>query len=240
MAISSPELGWGLRSIGRLAKKAAKGAVKYSGTGLIVKGNIALAKLSAKLALLPLILLRRALVTLGRALCKAPPQVLALAAEQANIDPAWVPLFCKAVQANSWGFSTVRKMLPPALKLAGKLAATGAFPPIVPAMAIIKRIPGVGKFAGAELGSYSSNLRNPQLRRSVDAMETLALADYLGLLEDTDAAAMGLGDADRDAMQGYLADTVEGAEGVMSAENVKLGIVAGAGALGLFLALRKS
>jgi hypothetical protein len=235
------ELGFGFRKLGRGLKKVGKGAYKYSGTKLMVKGNIAFAKLSAKLALLPLILLRKAVVTLGRALCKAPPQLLALAAQQANIDPNWVPLFCEAVRINKWGFSLVKKMLPPALKLASKLAASGAFPPIVPAMAIIKRIPGVGKFAGVELGSYRSDLRNPVLKKATDTLEIFALADHLGMMDDADAQAMGLSDSDREVLQGLLnasaslGATIESE--MRKLQFLALGVAAAAG-FGVYLAVR--
>lgn len=250
------DLGFGFRKLGRGLKRIGKVAYKYSGTGLVVKSNIALAKLSAKLALLPLILLRRAVRALGRVLCKAPPELLKLAAAQANVDPDFIPPFCAAVQVDKWNLSAVRKMLPPALKIALKLGASGAFPPIVPALAIIKHIPGVGKFAGVDdlgyyqnhgrwintdgIGSYHSSFRSPLLRQSVDTMHAVALADHLGLMEESEAAAMGLSGADREAMQGYLQGATLEAASTETKQRVLMGLLAGASVLGIALTARKT
>lgn len=186
-----------LRKIGRGIKKVGKG---------VVKANVAVAKMQAKIVLLPLKYLVKAAMQVGRTLCKAPPQLLSMAAKQANVDPAFVPMFCTAVRENKIGIGSVKRMFPPALKIASKMAASGAFPPIVPVLAVVKHIPLVSRFAGADdLGSYASDLRNPAIRPAVDTMELLALSDYLGLLDDSDAVALGLSEEDRVAMQGYLA-----------------------------------
>ena len=229
------ELGWGFKSIKRGIKKVGKGvkkvgkvAYKYSGTQFVVKSNIALAKLAAKLALLPFLLLLKAVRTLGRTLCKAPPELLKLAATQAGVDPVFIPAFCEAVRINKWSLSSVRRMLPPALKIALKLGASGAFPPIVPALAIIKHIPGVGKFAGAELGSYHSDPRvNPTLRYAVNLMETLAIADRLGMIQPMEAHAMGLGPQARQAMQQHLDGAIAEAQDVTAKRYISTAVTAG-------------
>ena len=232
------ELGFGFRSIGRGLKKAGRGVGR--GVGKVGKGfiklNVALIKLQAQLALLPLKFLLRAARKIGTTLCKAPEPVLKLACAQANIDPVFIPLFCTAVRENKLGLGSVRRLLPPALKVASKMAASGAFPPIVPVLAVVKRIPYVGRFAGpAELGAYASNLRNPVLRPAVDTLEIMALADHLGLLEDADAQAMGLSSEDRAIMQGYLA----AAEAETTRSWIPVLGVAGAFVLGVYLACRK-
>ncbi len=199
--MQNTELGFGFRSIGRGIKKAGKGVVKV---------NVVAVKMATKLALLPLRYLVQAATKIGRTLCAAPPQLLEQAARQANVDPKFIPLFCTAVRENKLGIGSIRRMLPPALKIASKMAAAGAFPPIVPVLQVVRRIPYVSKFAGAEmdLGSHASDLR--KIRPAVDAMEMMALSDHLGLLGDADVAALGLSDEDRATMQGYLAAAATG------------------------------
>lgn len=245
------ELGFGFRKIGRGLKKVGKGvkkvgkvAYKYSGTQLVVKSNIALAKLAAKLALLPFLLLLKAVRTLGRVICKAPPELLKIAAQQAGVDPVFIPAFCEAVRVNKWSLSSVRRMLPPALKIALKLGASGAFPPIVPALAIIKHIPGVGKFAGADLGSYHSDPRvNPTLRYAIDLMETFAIADRLGMIQPMEAHAMGLGPQARQAMSSHLDGAIAEASDVTAKRYVNtavaVGLIAAVG-ISLYSTLRSS
>lgn len=202
--MQSAELGFGLRSIGRGLKKAGKGVVKAHA----VAGKTALKAgvLYAKLQLLPLRFLVKAVVKLGRVICKAPTLLLESSARLANVDPSFIPLFCTAVRENKIEIGSLKRLLPPALKIASKMAASGAFPPIVPALAVIKYVPFVNRFMGVDdLGSYTSDLRNPAIRPAVDTMEMLALSDHLGLLGDSDVAALGLSDDDRAAMQGYLA-----------------------------------
>lgn len=212
------ELGWGFRSIGRglrrgikgVAKGAVKGVVKGT-TGVAkvaVKGAVGTVKLAANLALLPLRFLVKATVKLGRTLCNAPEPMLKLAATQAGVSPSFVPMFCKTIRENRVSLGAVRRLLPPALKISSKLAATGAFPPLVPILAVVKRIPFVSRLAGSELGSYASDLRSPKLRSAVDTMEIIALADHLDLLTDADAAALGLSDEDRAVMQSHLAASI--------------------------------
>lgn len=201
------ELGFGFRSIGRGFKKVGKGVGKVGkGVGKVGVGAV---KAVGNLALLPLKLLVKATVKLGRALCKAPPGLLELAAQQANVSPKFIPMFCAAVRTNRIGVSAVRRLLPPALKIASKMAASGAFPPIVPVLRVVRFIPGVNRFAGADdLGSYGTDPRNPAIRAAVDTMELIALSDHLGLLEDADAAAMGLTGDDRALMQSHLAASI--------------------------------
>jgi len=239
--MADPELGFGFRKLGRGLKKVGKGAYKYSGTGLVVKGNIAFAKLSAKLALLPLKFLLKAVRALGKVICQAPPQLLNLAAQQAGVDPVFIPAFCTAVNLNKWSLSSVRRMLPPALKIASKLAASGAFPPIVPALAIVRHIPYVGKFAGAEFGSYHSDLRNPTLKKAVDTLEVFALADHLEAIDDNDVRAIGLSDVDREVLRGLLNSALL-QEATIESEMRRMQLlalgVAAAASFGVYLAIR--
>jgi len=238
------KIGRGFKKVGKATKRVGKVAYKYSGTKFIVKSNIALTKLAAKLALLPLKFLLKAVRTLGRAICKAPPEVLNAAAQQAGVDPVFVPAFCEAVRINKWSLSSVRRLLPPALKIALKMGASGAFPPIVPALAIVKHIPGVGKFAGVDLGSYRSDPRRiPQLRHAIDLMQVMALADRVGLMTSEDAVKLGLDHGARQAMQTVLQGAILGEQDVEKAlryaQLVALGLVATAG-VGLYITLRSN
>jgi LPXTG-motif cell wall-anchored protein len=225
MNMQSTELGFGFRSIGRGLKKVGKG---------VVKANVYAIKLQAKLLLLPLKYLVKAAVKLGRTLCKAPPQLLELAATQANVDPKFIPLFCTAVRENKIGIGSVKRMLPPALKIASKMAAAGMFPPIVPVLSVVKHIPYVNRFAGSDLGSYASDLH--KIRPAVDTMEMIALSDHLGLLGDADAAALGLSEEDRAVMQGYLAAAATDSSSTSWTPWVAIAAMLG---LGFFLGRRK-
>lgn len=201
---NSAELGLGFKSIGRGLKKVGRGAGKVG--KVAVKTGVAAGKLYAKLYLLPLQFAVKAAVKVGRTLCKAPRPLLDLAASQANVDPAFVTLFCKAINEGKISVGSVRRLLPPALKVASKLAATGAFPPIVPVLAVVKYLPFIGQFAGsaeADLGSYASDLRN--IRSAVDTLEIFALSDHLGLLDEVDASKLGLSSEDRQTLQSHLA-----------------------------------
>jgi hypothetical protein len=229
------DLGW---SVKKFAKKVGKGAYKYSGTKLAVKSSVAVTKVATKLALLPLKYLLKAAMTVGRTLCKAPPQLLQLAAQQANVDPVFIPLFCAAVRENKFTLASVRRLLPPALKVASKMAAAGAFPPIVPALAIVRRIPGVGKFAGSDLDTNTDSAQVAAVKKAMNAMQIVALADHLGVLDGADAEAMGLGPQERAELQGFLAGQIGLTE--VSDRNAMIlgGTVVAATGFGLYLALR--
>jgi hypothetical protein len=215
----APELGFGFKSIARGVKKVGKGAIKVNTaivkktvvapTKFAVKTNVALAKMSAKLALLPLKYLIQAARKIGQTLCQAPPQLLEMAAAQANVDPAFIPVFCTAVRENKFSLGSVRRLLPPALKVASKMAAAGMFPPIVPALAVVKRLPYVGKFAGPDdVAQLRADFRTPAVRNAIAAMGLVALIDYSGGLDDSDAAMMGLGPSERAQLRSYLAGEV--------------------------------
>lgn len=239
---AAPELGFGFKSIkrgikkaGKVTKKVGKVAVKASVAPITygVKANVALAKMGAKLALLPLKYLIKAARTIGVTLCNAPPPLLEQAAIQANVDPAFIPLFCTAVRENKFSLGSLRRLLPPGLKVAGKLAATGAFPPIVPVLAVVKRMPYVGRFADAEQG-----FPTPLMRNAVRAMSVVALADYAGALDDEDAAAMGLGPAERQDLQGILAGQIGAVEASDRNAVVLGGVTLGFTLLGFYLLFR--
>jgi len=232
------QLGFGFRSIGRGLKKGVKGAVKYTvvaPTKFAIKSNIAIAKLSAQLAFLPLKYLKKAIVTLGRVLCRAPQVLLEQIASANGIDPAFVPAFCKLVALNSWSLGSIRKYLPTALKLALKLGAQGVFPPIVPALIIVKRIPFVGRFAGADAGFDRPGLQQPAVRASMRTLQLYALSDHLGLMDGDDAAALGLRDVDRVTLQGVLHNDIAAFNGADTSENAALGLAATAACIGAAL-----
>jgi hypothetical protein len=243
---SAPQLGWGFRSIGRGLKKVGKGAVKVSIKSVTAPVAIAkkipvvgsVVKLAEKLALLPLKYLIKAVRAIGKTLCAAPPQVLQLACAQANVDPAFIPLFCTAVRENKFDFGSVKRMLPPALKIASKMAASGAFPPIVPALSIVKHIPYVGRFVGSEGDVNVDSAGVTAVRRAMDVLQIVALADYCGALDDADAAAIGLDAQMRTELQGFLAGQVELCEASDRNAMILGGVTAGAAILGFWLLFR--
>ena len=231
------DLGFGFK---KFVKKVGKGAYKYSGTKLAVKSTVAVTNVAVKLALLPLKYLLKAAMTVGRTLCNAPPQLLQLAAQQANVDPAFIPLFCAAVRENKFSLSSVRRLLPPALKIASKMAATGAFPPIVPVLAVVKRIPGMGKFAGSAIDTNTDSSRVAAVKKSMAALQIVALADHLGMLDGADADAMGLGPQERADLQGFLADQVTLAAAGDADRNAMIlgGVTEATAGLGFYLLFR--
>jgi hypothetical protein len=235
------DLGWGIK---KFAKRVGKGAYKYSGTKLAVKTGVATTKLATKLALLPLRYLLKAAMTIGRTLCQAPPQVLQLAAQQANVDPAFIPLFCAAVRENKFSLSSVRRLLPPALKVASKMAAAGAFPPIVPALAVVKRLPYVGRFAdsgGASGGDVNVDSASvATVRKAMAAMQIVALADHLGMLDGADVDAMGLGLSERADLRAFLASQIAlaGADNTDRNAMILGGVTAATAGLGFYLLFR--
>lgn len=243
-----PQLGWGWRSIGRGLKKIGKGAVKVSVKSVTAPVSIAkkipvvgsVVKLAEKLALLPLRYLLKAAMTIGRTLCNAPPQLLQAAAIQANVDPVFIPLFCTAVRENKFSLGSVRRLLPPALKIASKMAASGAFPPIVPALAIVKRLPYVGRFVGPEIDTDTDSSQVAAVRQAMAALRIVALSDHLGMLDDADAAAMGLGPQERFELQGFLAGEIAAASDDQPDHSTAIlgSFAAAAAGLGIYLSLR--
>jgi hypothetical protein len=237
------ELGFGFRSVGRGFKKVGKAAghATVASARFAAKSSISVGKLAAKLALLPLIYLRKAVTQLGRVLCSAPPEVLAEIAAANGISPSFVPAFCEAVRVNSWGFSNIKRYLPTALKLALKLGASGAFPPIVPALAIVRAIPGVGQFASADFGASfdEQHFKAAPLRASMAALEMTAFADYLGLLDEADARVLKLSHKDRATMQNVFAGALGGISDPAFGQGVAIAGMAALPVLGVYLALRK-
>lgn len=246
IALTNPgELGWGIKSIGRGLKKAAKKTGKF--TYKVTKKSItapvdiakkipvagSLVKMGEKLAKLPLKFLIKAALGIGRTFCKAPPLVLEAACRAANVDPSFVPLFCKLVKEKKFSLGAIKRVLPPALKVASKMAAAGMFPPIVPALAVVKRIPFVGRYASSE----GPGPDNAVVRQAMQGLEILAVADYLGLVDPQDLGAMGLGPKERTALRSVLAGAVE--SGATDKKAVVLGgVTIGATILGFYLLFR--
>lgn len=201
---ASNALGFSLNPA-RAVKRAAKGVAKGVSKGAVAagRGAVAAGRTAANVALLPhKILLRvvlKAAIPLARTMCSAPEEILQAGAVAANVSVSVVPLFCAAVRANN--MSQVRALLPQVLKIAVKVAATGAFPALGPTLAMIRAIPGLRlvpglSFLAGGLGSsdisYSANGYNAPL--STDAGEDLAAAVENVLMDASDAdlqAAMG-------------------------------------------------
>jgi len=247
IALTNPgELGWGFKSIGRGLKKAAKktGRVAYKVTKKSITAPVSIAKkipiagslvkMGEKLAKLPLKFLLKAALSIGRTFCKAPPLVLETACRAANVEPSFIPLFCKLVKENKFSLGSLKRVLPPALKVAAKMAAAGMFPPIVPALAVVKRIPFVGRYASSE-GPGPDNV---VVRRAMQGLEILAVADYLGLIEPQDLGAMELGPKERAALRGVLAGAVEAGAATDKKAMVLGGVTIAATVLGFYLLFR--
>lgn len=129
------------KAVSRVAKGAAKG---------VAKGAKTAAKTAVKVAMLPVTLqlqiIQKVMVPIARTLCQAPEPVLRMGAAAAGVNPNVVPLFCQAVRVKN--MSQVRALLPQVMKIAVKVAATGAFPAIGPALAAVRMIPGIKMVPG--------------------------------------------------------------------------------------------
>lgn len=204
MYTNSAALGFSLNPV-RGIKKAASGAAKVgkvAGRGAIAagKGAVAVAMLPHKLLMQAIV---KIAVPLARTLCSAPQPILQAGAMAANVSVNVVPLFCTAVRVRN--MSQIRTLLPPVLKIAVKVAATGAFPGIVPVLATIKAVPGLklvpglsflagaGPAVAYDANGYSNSLFG-------DAGEELAAAAEGALQQSTDrelAAAVGMSTQDK-------------------------------------------
>jgi hypothetical protein len=233
---NSVDLGFGFKSVGRGIKKGAKGVGK--GAVKVGKSGVAVGKMATNLALLPLKYLLKAARSIGVTLCKAPPQLLQSAAVAANVDPKFIPLFCTAVRENKLGLGNVRRLLPPLLKVASKMAAAGAFPPIVPALAVIKHIPFVNQLVGAESDTNADSSNVAAVRNSMNALRIVALADHLGMLDGADVSAMGLGPQERVTLQGFLAGEVAAENAADRNAMILGGVTATTAGLGFYLLFR--
>jgi hypothetical protein len=236
---TTAQLGFGFKSIGRGIKKGAKGVGR--GVVKVGKTGYAVGKFSVNLAALPLKYLLKAARAIGVTFCKAPPRLLEQAAIAANVDPKFLPLFCAAVRENKLGLGNVRRLLPPALKMAAKMAAAGAFPPIVPALAIIKHIPFVNQLVGPESDVNVDSADVVAVQRAMGALQIVALADHLGMLDGADVEALGLGSDDRTVLQGLVAEQVAlaAAEDTTDRNAMILGgVTAATAGLGFYLSFR--
>ena len=130
-----------LKSVRRAASGAARG---------VARGAKAAGKAAVKVAMLPVTLqlqiIQKVMIPIARTLCSAPEPVLRMGAAAAGVNPNTVPLFCQAVRIKN--MSQVRALLPQVMKVAVKVAATGAFPAIGPALAAIRAIPGIKMVPG--------------------------------------------------------------------------------------------
>ena len=244
--VDGPQLGFGFKSIGRGIKEGARGVGKGAagvgkGAVKVGKAGVAVGKFAVNLAALPLRYLLKAARSIGVTLCNAPPQVLEQAAIAANVDPKFLPLFCAAVRENKLGLGNVRRLLPPALKVASKMAAAGAFPPIVPALAVIKRIPFVNQLGGSGSDANADSANVLAVQRAMGALQIVALADHLGVLDGADVEALGLGFDDRVVLQGLVAEQVSlaAAEDTTDRNAMILGgVTAATAGLGFYLLFR--
>lgn len=196
------------------------------GFEVVKKGVETGVKLAKKTVLAPIIVLKnlaikvlmQAVLPLANAMCNIPSNVLQGAALAAGQDPDMFlekfRLFCKAVKTRK--FSDIRKFLPDVIKIAVKVSATTAVPGLGPALAIVRRIPGLkipgldGTLgaAGAQLGAVGADpvelidsmshaeiawalngLTNAELAAGLDISPKLGKALGLGL----GVAALGTG-----------------------------------------------
>ena len=192
-AFDGYQLGFGIKSISRGVKSAGRGIKK--GAGATARAGKFVAKTAVKVALLPLQLqlkiIQKIMIPVARQVCAMPQPVLVIGATAAGVSVNVVPLFCKAVQLKNMG--EIRRLLPTVLKIAVKVAAAGAFPPIVPVLATIRAVPGLQLIpglrflAGVEQNEASQIITASELDHFGDAMG-YALA---GIDDNELAAAMG-------------------------------------------------
>lgn len=176
------ELGFSLRKIG---KGIAKGA-KSVGKG-VAKG----AKAAASVATLPFRLAMQAVlkltIPLGRALCTVPKPILSAGATSASVNVNVVSMFCTAL--NLRNMDEVRKLLPPVLKIAVKVAATGAVPGVGPALAAIRAVPGLRLIPGLSFLAGTAVAGDP-ITATIDgfgaALESISDADIAAAIDGND------------------------------------------------------
>lgn len=135
-------------SFKKLAKGVGKGIAK--GAKGVGKGAVAAGKVAAQAYLLPFKLALKAVIKLvipmGRALCAVPTPILSVGATAAGVSMNVVPMFCTAL--NLRNMAEVRRLLPPVLKIAVKVAATGAAPGLSQAINMIRIVPGLKLIPG--------------------------------------------------------------------------------------------
>ncbi len=117
----------GLRRGLRAARGAARSAVRLARKGLKYAWRI-VRKFIMRIAR-----------PLARVICRVPRWILRRGAQAAGVNPRYISSFCKAVRIRN--MNQIRRLLPIAMAIGVKIAAQGAFPPIVPVMRFIKRIP---------------------------------------------------------------------------------------------------
>lgn len=210
-------------SFKKLAKGVGKGISK--GAKGVAKGAKAVGKVAVSAALLPFKLAMAAVIKLaiplGRALCMAPPPILSVGAASAGVSMNVVPMFCTALNLRNMG--EVRRLLPPVLKIAVKVAATGAVPGVGPALSAIRVVPGLKLIPGLKFLA------------GADANDDLAMSDInnfgYALAQMSDEELAGA----IDEMSSFGAATLT--------PNVGYGVGVGVGALalatGLLFAFRR-
>lgn len=114
---------YGAKGVSRGVTEAAKATAKAAET-LININKIIFGKIAFPLA---------------RAMCSVPKPIVIVAAQQAGIDYQKALLFCNAVRAKNMG--QIRALLPDALKISVKMAATNAVPGLGPILHTIQLIP---------------------------------------------------------------------------------------------------
>lgn len=124
----------GVREGTRVARGAARQAVRGARTA--AQAAIDLHKIPIKLALQAMF---KVALPLARVMCRIPKPVLHAGAVAAGVNPVYLTHFCRAVQIRN--MAQIRNLLPIALAVGTKIAAQGAFPPIVPALRVIRQIP---------------------------------------------------------------------------------------------------
>jgi hypothetical protein len=164
----------------RAIKKVGKGVAK--GAKIVGKGVVAVHMIPIKLAIKAVVKLA---LPLSRVLCKAPRAVLKTGSTAAGVSPDTVPLFCTAVAVRN--MSQVRKLLPKMLKVAVKIAAVGAFPPIAAPLAVIRRVPGLKLVPGLKFLAGSPAWDDSELLG--DALEATDDEVLLGALNPIGTAA---------------------------------------------------
>lgn len=171
-------------------------------TGAVSEGVKAAADVIKKAVLAPIDIIKglaikvlmMAVLPLAGKMCKVPENILKGGALAAGQDPDMFiekfRLFCKAVKMRK--FSDIRKFLPDVIQIAVKVAASAAVPGLGPALAVIRRIPGL-KIPGLSgtLGDAGAMLGTPGADpvELIDSMSHAEIAWALNGLSNAELAA---------------------------------------------------
>lgn len=142
---------------------------------------VSTAKTAAKVAAAPYYFaykqVMKYLPKLAATLCSVPQNIINVGAKAAGVDAKYVPMFCQAIKINNK--AEIKKLLPPMLKIAVKVAASGAAPGVAQTLNTIRAVPGVRLIPGLSFlaGAGDGHLGATS---SEEGPSTMALVGILG------------------------------------------------------------